>query len=79
MGPKVDSIPLSITQIEFNSVLKGKMGENIIINLTVEGKEDLGSQVVMIRDFQVDLIKRDVIHIDLRKLIWKRSYGSGSD
>jgi large subunit ribosomal protein L25 len=67
-GPKVDSIPLTITQTEFKKALKGKVGENIIINLTVEGKEDIGPQVAMIRDFQVDLIKRDVIHIDLQQI-----------
>ena len=67
-GPKIDSVPLTITQTEFKKALKGKVGENIIINLTIEGKEDLGLQVAMIRDFQVDLIKRDVIHIDLQKI-----------
>lgn len=67
-GPKVDSIPLVITQTEFKKSLKGKVGENIIINLIVEGKEDLGPQIAMIRDFQIDLLKRDVIHIDFQKI-----------
>jgi len=67
-GPKIDSVPVAITETEFKKALKGKMGENVIINLTVEGKESLGPQVAMVRDFQIDVIKRDVIHIDFQKI-----------
>ena len=71
-GPKIESMPLVITQTEFKKALKGKVGENVILNLTIEGKEELGPQVAMIRDFQVDTIKRDVIHLDLQKIDLER-------
>jgi len=71
-GPTITAIPLTIAQTEFKKMLKGKVGENILINLTVEGREEIGPQVAMIRDFQEDPIKRNIIHVDFQQIDLKK-------
>ncbi|MCX8011724.1 MAG: 50S ribosomal protein L25, partial [Desulfobacterota bacterium] len=67
-GPKVEPIPLMVTEGEFKRALKGKTGENLLVNLIFEGKEAPDNQVAMLREFQFDVIKRNIIHIDFQKI-----------
>ncbi len=44
--------------------LKGKIHSNAIIDLDIEGEEE----TVMIKDFQKDVIKEEVIHVDFQQI-----------
>lgn len=44
--------------------LKGKIHSNAIIDLDIEGEEE----TVMIKDFQKDVIKEEIIHVDFQKI-----------
>ena len=44
--------------------LKGKIYSNAIIDLDIEGEEE----TVMIKDFQKDVIKEEIIHVDFQKI-----------
>ena len=44
--------------------LKGKINSNAIIDLSIEGEEE----TVMIKDFQKDVIKESIIHVDFQQI-----------
>ncbi|MCF8000416.1 MAG: 50S ribosomal protein L25/general stress protein Ctc [Halanaerobiales bacterium] len=44
--------------------LKGKIHSNAIIDLKIDGEEE----TVMIKDFQKDVIKEEIIHVDFQKI-----------
>jgi len=44
--------------------LKGKLYSNAIIDLDIDGEEE----TVMIKDFQKDVIKEDIIHVDFQHI-----------
>ena len=44
--------------------LKGKINSNAIIDLNIDGEEE----TVMIKDFQKDVIKEDIIHVDFQQI-----------
>ncbi len=44
--------------------LKGKLYSNAIIDLSIDGEEE----TVMIKDFQKDVIKEDIIHVDFQHI-----------
>ncbi|MFO7814539.1 MAG: 50S ribosomal protein L25 [Halanaerobiales bacterium] len=44
--------------------LKGKIHSNAIIDLDIEGEEE----TVMIKDFQKDVIKEEIIHVDFQQV-----------
>lgn len=67
-GPRIESVPLSVDQLELKKIFKGKGGENVLINLTLAEKPELAPQVAMIRDIQVDPAKQEIIHIDFQKI-----------
>ena len=67
-GAKIEPTPLMITEGEFKRALKGKTGENLLVNLIFEGEGVPDTQVAMVRDFQIDVVKRNVIHIDFQQI-----------
>jgi large subunit ribosomal protein L25 len=44
--------------------LKGKINSNAIIDLSIDGEEE----TVMIKDFQKDVIKENIIHVDFQQI-----------
>ncbi len=59
-GPD-ESIPISLNRSEFEKVFY-KVGEHIILSLDTESN---GEKRVIIKDYQIDPVKKTLIHVDL--------------
>ena len=60
-----ESTALSVSRKELSRILFAHGGTSSVINLDVEG---LGKKQVLIRDYQADPVRGDVIHADLLEL-----------
>lgn len=58
---------LSVHAKEFTLLMKGSAGMNALIDLTVAG-EKAQQAVVMVKDYQTDILKHCISHVDLLKL-----------
>ena len=67
-GSQMETVSLTVDSLEFRKTLKGKGGENVLLNLTLADKKELGTQVAMIRDIQWDPVKQEAIHVDFQKI-----------
>ena len=68
-GVGMEPLPLQVNQHDFDTVLKGTEITNVLIDLEIDGKETV---CVMLRDFQVDIIKRFFTHVDFQKIDLKK-------
>lgn len=66
-GKQVNSIPLLVKVKEFMPVFHKIRGENVLINLQIGGQ----TEKVIIKDYQVEPIKREIIHLDFYKILLK--------
>ncbi|HEX5036517.1 MAG TPA: 50S ribosomal protein L25 [bacterium] len=60
-------VNLSLHAKEFTHMMKGSAGTNALIDLTVTG-EKAGQLVVMVKDFQTDILRHAISHVDLLKI-----------
>jgi len=67
-GPTIDPVPLTIDFLEFKKAVKGREGENILINLTLEGENESVPKAAMIRDTQIEPVKQEIIHVDFQEI-----------
>jgi len=58
---------LSVHAKEFTNLMKGSSGTNALIDLSVTGAQ-AGQLVVMVKDFQTDILKHSISHVDLLKI-----------
>lgn len=60
-------LPIVLDPKALKRALDPEKRHNTVINLTVEGSNGAGNRemVVMLKDFQVGIIRRDVTHVDL--------------
>lgn len=58
------SIPLAIDSRSLEKVLKAG-GANTLLDLTVEGRGDLGTPVALVKELQRDPIRGSIVHADL--------------
>jgi len=58
------SIPVSINTKEFTRILHSGAGSATLLTVNVEGSKD-GDKMAIIRDWQSDPIKGDILHVDL--------------
>lgn len=68
-GADMEPLTLKVNQHDFDKALKGSEITNVLIDLEIEGKETLP---VMLRDFQVDILKRFFTHVDFQKIDLKK-------
>ncbi|MFQ5900650.1 MAG: 50S ribosomal protein L25 [Thermodesulfobacteriota bacterium] len=72
-GPAVETIPLSIKSTDLLKVLGTKNRDNVLINLTVKGGTQKESvMTVLPKEIQKDPVKRNIVHIDLYKIMMDR-------
>ncbi|MEM9492220.1 MAG: 50S ribosomal protein L25 [Myxococcota bacterium] len=67
-GAKIEApVPLSVNTRALKASLDPVKRHNTVINMTIEGDENEPSRdvVVMIRDFQINKIRRELTHVDL--------------
>jgi large subunit ribosomal protein L25 len=63
-GPRSKTIPLVIDPKELAKVLQTEAGENVLIDLDIRKSDGSDRKVVMVKDFQVDPLKRITLHTD---------------
>ncbi|MGD0919449.1 MAG: 50S ribosomal protein L25 [Thermodesulfobacteriota bacterium] len=63
-GPRSKTIPLVIDPKELEKVLQTEAGENVLIDLDIRKGERADRKVVMVKDIQVDPLKRTTLHTD---------------
>lgn len=64
-GVGLEPMTLTVNHHDFDSALKDIESTNMVIDLEIEGKETIP---VMLRDFQVDILKRNFTHVDFLKV-----------
>jgi large subunit ribosomal protein L25 len=67
-GPKTGTLALSIDSFEFRKTIKGKAGENAIVNLNLAEKEEKTKKFAMIREVQVDALANQILHVDFYEI-----------
>lgn len=63
-GQGKDSIPLALDPRALDKVLRSS-GANTLLDLTVEGRSDLGTPVALVKDLQRHPIRGTILHADL--------------
>jgi large subunit ribosomal protein L25 len=63
-GPRAQTIPLVIDSKELSKVLQTEAGENVLIDLDIRKGPQSDRKVVMLKDIQVDPLKRVTLHTD---------------
>jgi large subunit ribosomal protein L25 len=64
-GPSVNPIPLSLNTGDFEKVMSGGAGENVLIDLNIEKGKSKESHRAMIKEIQTDPVKGTILHVDL--------------
>lgn len=62
---------LSVNAKEFTSLMKGASGHNALVSLDLGGKTSGEEVVVMLKDYQLDVIRHVITHVDLLKINMK--------
>jgi large subunit ribosomal protein L25 len=62
------SMPISMGTKDMTKVLNTGGGEHALLTLTLEGAKDAKERMALIKDYQVDPIKGDLIHVDLMEV-----------
>jgi large subunit ribosomal protein L25 len=68
-GEGKTSIPLQINKKDIQAIIHGDAWENILIELKIKGESN--SNTVIIKEIQIDPLKRNLIHLDLCKISLK--------
>jgi large subunit ribosomal protein L25 len=63
-GPRTQTIPLVIDSKELAKTLQTEAGENVLIDLDIQRGAQSDRKVVMLKDIQVDPLKRVTLHTD---------------
>jgi large subunit ribosomal protein L25 len=66
-GPETPVLTLEIETKSFQALLRGGLGENVIVTLLLDEKED-GQRKVLIREIQRDPVKGDILHVDFHQI-----------
>jgi large subunit ribosomal protein L25 len=65
-GPGGDPTPITLSARELKKALNPERRQNTVIQMTVNGGDGGAKELtVMLKDYQVDAIRRDVQHVDL--------------
>jgi large subunit ribosomal protein L25 len=62
------SMPIAMGSKDMTRVLNTEGGEHALLTLTLEGAKDAKERMALIKDYQVDPIKGDLIHVDLMEV-----------
>lgn len=71
-GAKAEPVLLTIDASQFKLVIKGKAGENVIVNLALEQKDEIKTKTAMIQEVQKDPIKGEIVHVDFHEIDLKK-------
>jgi len=63
-GPKIGSVPISLDPRLLERILRGS-GANALLDLSIEGRADLGETVALVKELQRHPVRGDLVHADL--------------
>ncbi len=63
-GPRTKSIPITVDPKALSKTLQTEAGENVLIDLDIHEGDRSNRHVVMLKDLQVDTLKRTILHAD---------------
>jgi large subunit ribosomal protein L25 len=64
-GHRRESLPLVINLEELKKIVGDKEKEHALHTLKVDGREDLGEKLVMLKEIQLDPLGEEYLHVDL--------------
>jgi large subunit ribosomal protein L25 len=64
-GAGTEPVPISLSARELKKALDPEKRQNTVIQVTVDGDGGKRQLTVMLKDYQVDAVRRDVQHVDL--------------
>jgi len=67
-GPEVDPVHLSLEYRDLEKLIKTGAGENVIIDLAIETGDSTLSHRAMLKEIQMDPVKRTILHVDLYEI-----------
>jgi len=62
------SMPIAMGSKDMTKILNTEGGEHALLTLTLDGAKDAKERMALIKDYQVDPIKGDLIHVDLMEV-----------
>lgn len=66
-GQETKTLPLEVESKSFNTLVRGGLGENVILTLVLDDEKD-GKKQVLIREVQRDPVRGDIVHIDFHQI-----------
>jgi large subunit ribosomal protein L25 len=63
-GPKIGSVPIALDPRRLERILR-QSGANALLELSVEGRSDLGDTVALVKELQRHPVRGDLVHADL--------------
>lgn len=66
-GPETKTLHLEVEAKSFLVLLRGGLGENVIITLVLDDKKD-GQRKVLVREVQRDPVTGDILHVDFHQI-----------
>lgn len=63
-SPESDSIPLSVSRVPLEKILKKQAGENTLYQLTIKGDNQEIVKTVMLKELQKNPLSREILHAD---------------
>ena len=61
-------VAISLVDKEISKIVSGAGGENILINLTIEGEKKSKPKAVLIKEIQHHPVKRGILHVDFNEI-----------
>src|SRR4030043_1536884 len=68
-GPRSKTIPLTVDPKELTKALQTEAGENVLIDLKIQGGDQSDQKVVMVKDIQIDPLHRRTLHTDFYEVV----------
>jgi len=66
-GPETATLPLEVETKSFLSLLRGGLGENVIVTLLLDDKKD-SQRKVLVREVQRDPVTGAILHLDFHQI-----------
>lgn len=66
-GPETKTLALEVETKSFLSLLRGGLGENVIVTLLLDDKKD-SQRKVLVREVQRDPVTGDILHLDFHQI-----------
>ena len=63
-GPRSKAVPLRLSPKDLTKTLQTEAGKNVLIDLDIQGAGSSDRKVVMVKDLQIDPLRRNIIHVD---------------